>query len=154
MQIKERHLAICPPRPKSYSGLMELYEINYIRLRLLCGDVRSLSGQYYSRLDNHLPVSLSILDQAKHTTTLCLTYEFAGDSRLQTHENRPDLVIKIYHDARQAEVASHKCRIGQVHQTWAQGLDSVLLCRWRLNRFLYKWTAFLKRQGHSFIIDR
>lgn len=145
MQIKERHTAICPPRPKSYAGLMELYEINYIRLRLLCGDVRQLSGKHYSSLDQHLSVSLTVLDQAKHTTTLCLTYEFDDD-----HDTRPDLVIKIYHDARQAEVASHKCRIGRVHQTWAQELDSVLLCRWRLNRFLYKWTAFLKRQGHTF----
>ncbi|MGV6808544.1 MAG: DUF1249 domain-containing protein [bacterium] len=174
MQITERQPLICTPRPQSYAGLMEMYEANYMRIRLLCGDVRRLSGTHYSTLDQHIPVSLRIIEQARHTTILCLNYEFDQqnvkklthshkDERKQDSETaqhlyheqmmkrRPELVVKIYHDARQAEVARHNCRLSQQPRSWEKEVDSVLLCRWRMNRFLYKWSAFLRHQGHSFL---
>jgi len=150
MQITERHPRICTPRPQSYAGLMEMYEANYMRIRLLCGDVRRLSGEYYSTLDQHIPVSLRVIEQTRHTTILCLNYEFDQTDEQASHR-RPELIVKIYHDARQAEVASHKCRLSSQQRSWEKQVDSVLLCRWRMNRFLYKWIAFLRHQGHSFL---
>jgi len=34
---------------------------------------------------------------------------------------------------------------------WEREFDSMLVCRWRLNRFLNKWLGYLEHQGHSFI---
>ncbi len=127
---------------------MQMYEANYIRLRLLCGNIRRLSGEVVSNIPGGVPVSLKMLEQTAHTTTILLTYIFDDES---DSCRRPDLMIRVYHDARQAEVVSRRCNIsGSVLRPWEKEVDSVLLCRWRLNRFLYKWGGYLHRQGHSF----
>ena len=147
MQIRDQHRAIYAPRPQSYSALMEMYETNYIRLRILCGDVRSLSDNVCSVIPQGTPIQLRVLDRAAHTTTIFLTYQFEEDDKKQ----RPDLRVRVYHDSRQVEVISRKCRLsGENINAWESKTDSALLCRWRLNRFLYKWIAYLHRQGHSF----
>lgn len=147
MQIRDQHRAIYTPRPQSYAALMEMYESNYMRIRLLCGDVRTLSDIHCSKVTNGVPIMLRVLDRAAHTTTIMLTYQFDNKAK----DNRPDLRVRIYHDSRQAEVISRKCRLsGENINLWESKIDSALLCRWRLNRFLYKWIAYLHRQGHSF----
>ncbi|HIQ16111.1 MAG TPA: DUF1249 domain-containing protein, partial [Leucothrix sp.] len=66
-------------------------------------------------------------------------------------DKRPDLKIQVYHDSHQADVISRNCRLtGRDIRLWEKQIDSVLLCRWRLNRFLYKWLNHLEYQGHSF----
>jgi uncharacterized protein YqiB (DUF1249 family) len=66
-------------------------------------------------------------------------------------EKRPDLKVQVYHDSRQADVISRDCRFTQKNiRTWEKDIDSALLCRWRLNRFLFKWIKYLHRQGHHF----
>jgi len=134
------------PRPDSFAALMDMYEANYIRLRLFCGDIRTLPDESVSSLKGSVPVQIKVLERSSHTTLLELTYLFEDD------EKRPDLKVQIYHDSRQADVVSRNCRItGQDLRLWERELDSMLVCRWRLNRFLYKWLGFLKYQGHSFI---
>jgi len=133
------------PRPRSFIDLMDMYEHNYIRLRLFCGDIRQLPEEMVSTISGGVPVRLSVLERASHTTTLLLTYLFDDGER------RPDLKIQVYHDSRQADVISRNCRLtGRDIRLWEEQLDSVLLCRWRLNRFLYKWLKHLDYQGHSF----
>ncbi|QLQ34225.1 MAG: DUF1249 domain-containing protein [Candidatus Thiothrix singaporensis] len=128
---------------------MEMYEINYMQLRLLCGDIRTLPKETVSQIAGGIPILLSIEENTRHTTTLMLTYLFHECSSCR--ENRPDMQIRIYHDSRQAEVISHRCRLSEEHvQYWGKDLDTMLLCRWRMNRFLYKWTNYLRRQGHRF----
>ncbi len=127
---------------------MQMYEANYIRLRLLCGDIRRLSGEVISNLPGGVPVSLNVVEQTRHTTTILLTYIFEGEPDAC---RRPDLKVRIYHDSRQAEVISRRCHVGGlVLRAWEKEVDSVLLCRWRLNRFLYKWAGYIHKQGHSF----
>jgi len=134
------------PRPHSFVALMDMYEANYIRLRLFCGDIRKLPDESISRIIDGVPVQLKVLERSSHTTLLMLTYLF------EDHERRPDLKIQIYHDSRQADVVSRNCRItGQDMRVWEKEFDSMLVCRWRLNRFLHKWLGYLEYQGHSFI---
>lgn len=146
-QIRDQQRAICSPLPQSYAGLMEMYETNYMKIRLLCGDVRSLDDQIRSTVAEGVPVLLRVLERSAHTTTIMLTYQFDKDYS----KNKPDLRIRIYHDSRQAEVISRKCRLkGKTLNSWEESVNGNLLCRWRLNRFLYKWINYLSRQGHSF----
>ena len=134
------------PRPQSFVALMDMYEENYIRLRLFCGDIRKLPDESISSIADGVPVQLKVLERSSHTTLLMLTYLFEDDER------RPDLKIQIYHDSRQADVVSRNCRItGQDMRLWEKEFDSMLVCRWRLNRFLHKWLGYLEYQGHSFI---
>jgi hypothetical protein len=78
-----------------------------------------------------------------------LTYLF------DDHERRPDLLVQIYHDSKQADVVSRNCRItGRDIRLWEKQIDNVLLCRWRLNRFLHKWLGYLDYQGHSFLVAK
>ena len=54
-------------------------------------------------------------------------------------------------DALQAEVMSHRCRFDErVLHSQPLPLDSMLSCRWRMNRFLFKWISYLRRQGYTF----
>lgn len=140
---------LIPPRPQSFAALMEMYEINYLQLRLLCGDIRNLNKEKVSRVAEHVPVKLSVMENSRHTTTLMLTYLFqeSGVHR----KNRPDMLVRVYHDSRQAEVIQHRCRLSdEPLKYWGKDMDTMLLCRWRMNRFLYKWTNYLRKQGYSF----
>ncbi|MBU0654411.1 MAG: DUF1249 domain-containing protein [Gammaproteobacteria bacterium] len=150
MLVKEQPVVISP-RPKSFAALMEMYEINYIQLRLLCGDLRVLPAETVSQVDRCIPVALRIVDSSRHTTTVMLTYMFQEGGNNLDRDSRPDMLIRVYHDSCQAEVISHRCRLSEdpIHY-WGRELDTMLLCRWRMNRFLYKWTNYLRRQGHSF----
>ena len=134
------------PRPHSFVALMDMYEANYIRLRLFCGDIRQLPNESISRNNEGVPVQIKVLERSSHTTLLMMTYLFEDEER------RPDLKVQIYHDSRQADVVSRNCRMtGQNMRLWERELDSMLVCRWRLNRFLHKWLGYLEYQGHSFI---
>ena len=145
MILEKKNQHTFSPRPQSFASLMEMYEANYIRLRLLCGDIRSLPDESVSILSSGgLPVQLKVVERSRHTSILMLTYLFDDDKR-------PDLKIQVYHDSRQADVISRSCRFSQKNiRAWESGEDSVLLCRWRLNRFLFKWINYLHRQGHHF----
>jgi len=145
MIISDKKTEAFNPRPHSFIDLMDMYEHNYIRLRLFCGDIRKLPDETISTVEGGVAVRLSVLERASHTTILMLTYLFEDGDR------RPDLKIQVYHDSRQADVISRNCRItGRDIRLWEEQIDSVLLCRWRLNRFLYKWLKHLEFQGHKF----
>ncbi|PWQ95877.1 DUF1249 domain-containing protein [Leucothrix arctica] len=138
--------AIFPPRPKSFAALMEMYEINYMQLRILCRDIRSLDGEYVSKQEKGIPLRLKVLEQSKHTSMLLLTYDFEGG-----YDHRPDLQIHVFHDSRQANVISRRCKfLGDQISTRKMHKDSQLLCHWRSNRFLFKWVKYLLRQGYHF----
>ncbi len=145
MILEKQKQVTFSPRPESFAGLMEMYEVNYIRLRLLCGDIRVLPDKSVSTLlSGGVPVQLEVLERSRHTSILLLTYLFDD-------EKRPDLKIQVYHDSRQADVISRSCRFSKKNiRVWESTQDSVLLCRWRLNRFLFKWISYLYRQGHRF----
>lgn len=133
------------PRPRSFAALMDLYEHNYMRLRCLCPPLRDITGNHVSRVNNAHDLHLSIKDQTSHTTTLQMTYLMEDGAR------RPDVTIHVYHDAVQAEVISRRCRLGSEWLRSSDGqMGSALLCRWQLNRFLYKWLNYCQRQGHRF----
>lgn len=145
MIVKNKKTKAFDPRPCSFIHLMDMYESNYIRLRLFCGDIRQLPDETISIIPSGVPVRLTVLERASQTTLIMLTYLFDDEQK------RPNLKIQVYHDSRQADVVSRNCRItGREMRLWEEKIDNVLLCRWRLNRFLYKWLGYLDHQGHDF----
>lgn len=147
MLIQDRQLAYINPKPRSFAALMDLYEANYIRLRRLCPDLACVHGHRVSKVSGAMDLHLSVQEHTPYTTTVRLTYLF--------HENEgprasPDLLVRMFHDARQVEVLGRHCRpLGgdiTVHDLPRPG---ALECKWRLNRFLYKWLGYCLHQGHG-----
>ncbi len=126
---------------RSFSGLMDLYEQNYLRLRKLAPDL-SVADQMISSVAGHTDLYLSVRERCKYTTMLSMTYRFGepGDYVFE-----PDLHLRVYHDARVVEVELfHQRKHGWVFNGYS------LQHKWVMNRFLYKWFGFCVYQGHFF----
>lgn len=124
--------------------LLTLYEQNYVQMRMLIPRLQSMeAGVYWSRLDNCLDLRLQVLEVSPYTTTINLSYVFDGNTRGHA---APDLQIRVYHDARSAEVLS-----GLVHgHRLTTRAVRTLVGSWHLNRFLYKWIRYCRFRGHAF----
>ena len=148
MLVKEQSKSLFPPVPQSFGALMEMYELNYIQLRLLLCDFETLPEYTVAKADGLVPVALTITERSRHTTSLILTYCFNSD-----HESGRsyDLQLRVYHDARQVEVIGQACGL-KTHSFLRGAADSMLLCRWRMNRFLYKWIRHLRRHQYQFAL--
>jgi len=128
-------------KPKTFSGLMDLYEHNYLRLKKLAPDL-AIADEMISISPGHLDLYLSVTERCKYTTMLRLTYQFRQDSQIIY---QPDMHLRIYHDARIADVQD---RLDRKHHRIYSGKN--LQQKWKLNRFLYKWLGYCIHQGHYF----
>jgi len=137
------------PSPNSFAGLMEMYEGNYMRLRKLLGEKDAIPEVALSSISKGMDLYLQVLEQTKYTSTIVLTYYFSDDQL--EFLPYPNIKVRIYYDALQAEVMSQAYRHKNPDfHAFNHQMDPTLLKRWRMNRFLYKWLAFCDRQGHSF----
>jgi uncharacterized protein YqiB (DUF1249 family) len=133
-------------RPRSFVGLMSLYESNYARLLHLIPELERLDGCYRSRVAGDCDLHIDILERTRYTVTLTLTYYFeTDDGRIAD----PDMRVRVYLDGRLAEVmhlgSDHRhaevCRLFRENRR-------ELGARWRRNIILNKWLDYLIDQGH------
>lgn len=135
-------------RRGDFVSLMTLYESNYVRLRRLVTHVASIEGEHTSSVANDCPLFLRVEERSRYTTTFTLTYLF--DSHAGQIAD-PDLQVRVYHDARLAEVLS--CARWHRHQVLAS-IKNHLYCqlgdRWLRNVMLNKWLDYCVERGHCF----
>lgn len=138
------HLA---PAPCSFAALMELYERNYIALRRLCPDLPELAERCVSAPHGAARLYLRVIERTRYTSTLELAQRL-GEGETGSI---PALPLRVYHDARQAEVL-----ISGVHP---EGLNCAadrderqrrLAVCWEVNSFLNEWLKHCLQQGHRF----
>ena len=148
----------CIFRPGSFTGLMTLYESNYIKLCRLITDFKVFSGDspqaIISCCDADCDLHLEVTLREPYTTTLRLTYLFCSDSSDSSPEQLipdPDLTIRVYHDAQLVEVVRNR---EEYRHHKLQELTRVhsreLGWRWRNNMTLNKWLDYLLDMGHGF----
>ncbi len=126
---------------RSFAGLMELYEQNYMRLRNVAPDF-DVADEMISSVPGHQDLYLSITRRCKYTTMLRLTYQFEEEGKFLFE---PDLHVKVYHDARVVEVQQFLSRShGPLY------IADMIEKKWMMNRFLYKWLGYCLYQGHYF----
>lgn len=126
---------------RSFAGLMELYEFNYMRLRSIAPDLK-VADEMISSVPGHEDLYLSVTERCRYTTMLRLTYRFEEQDRLLFE---PDLHLKVYHDARVVEVQQLTSRAhGPMY------IADLIDKKWRMNRFLFKWLGYCLHQGHYF----
>ena len=138
-------------RPRSFVGLMTLYESNFLRLRQLIPELERLDGYYQSRVAGDCDLHLEILDRSRYTVTLSLSYFFQVDG---VRIADPDMKIRAYLDGYLAEGMSlsgdHRhAELRRLTRAHRAELDS----RWRRNIVLNKWLEYLMDQGHL-ILER
>lgn len=131
-------------RGPDFAGLMAMFDANYTRLGWLCP---TDGVAHRSRAQGSPDLYAQVLERHPYTTELRLTYFF---ERGRGTRADPDARLRIYHDARQAEIMS--CRPGRsfrrLHGPWVPSPDEMHR-RWTLNRFLAKWLDYLLAQGHA-----
>lgn len=133
-------------KPRSFVGLMALYESNYLRLLRLIPELDRLDGCFHSRVAGDCDLHVEILERCRYTVTLSLTYHLETDDGLLID---PDMTVRAYLDGRLAEaMAIGECqghtRLSKLVQEHRKELDR----RWRLNIVLNKWLDYLSEQGH------
>lgn len=135
-------------RPGSFVSLMSLYESNYIRLAWLVPDLRAVSGVQVSSIEGDCPLHLSVDESSRYTSTLRLTYMF-DDAGVELAD--PDLQIRVYHDARLAEVqACARWHRHSMLEAMRSELARQLGDRWLRNIMLNKWLDYCVERGHRF----
>ena len=133
-------------KPKLHR-LHDVQEEIFRQLQLLIPDEVAYFDSFQSRVEGSPLLRMDILERHPYTTFLRLTYFFDNG---KAPELAPDAHIRLYSDARMAEVTS---------------FDPVQGCRrtaspfyphrqlfeknWRLNLALDKWLGYLLQQGHS-----
>ena len=138
-------------KPKSFVGLMAVYESNYLRLLHVIPELERLDGCFRSRIAGDCELHVEILERCRYTVTLSLTYYFESD---EGRVADPDMTVRAYLDGQLAEAMSlngNHCharlrRLAKMHRV---ELDA----RWRRNVVLNKWLEYLIDQGHL-ILER
>jgi uncharacterized protein YqiB (DUF1249 family) len=139
----------CVYRPGSFTGLMTIYESNYIKLLQLGGFAERSRGTRVSVVQGDCDLHLSVTLNEPYTTTLKLTYWF-GDETGKTLPD-PDLTVRAYHDARLVEAVAGRSRhrhhkLKELAASHIAELDR----RWQRNIMLNKWLDYLFDMGHGF----
>jgi uncharacterized protein len=135
-------------RPRSFAGLMTLYESNHVRLRQLLGSLWNLPSKLASISSTDLSIHLSVDGCSRYTTSLRMTYLLNHDG-IATPD--PDLLIRVYHDARLAEAVSCCDRPrNYIFRRLNSPVNSELEQRWLLNIFLNKWLEHCLDHQHNF----
>jgi uncharacterized protein YqiB (DUF1249 family) len=139
----------CIYRPGSFSGLMLLYESNYLKLSRLVGSFDGPISSRISRVRGDNDLFVERVQSGPYTTTLRMTYWLAGPDGVRVRD--PDLNVRIYHDAAQVEALN--CRSRHHHRALkllAASQAAELGARWRRNMMLNKWLDYLLDRGHGF----
>jgi len=149
MSIAIKQLQQLKDSTRGFGELMSLYDDNYIRFKQLVKQLDELEGESRSIRFDDVTLHLQILQRSRYTTTVLLTYLLNVDDGQPIRT--PDLKIRIYHDAHQAEVMSC-CRNDPDTFHWLEksACQSTMQWRWRMNQFLQKWLNHCLKYGHGF----
>ncbi len=133
-------------KPRTFVGLMALYESNYLRLLQLIPELERLDGYYRSCVAGACDLHVEIIERSRYTVTLSLSYFFYEfDRRIA----EPDMKVRAYLDGQLAEAmklrGDHRhTELRELSRVHGQELDG----RWRRNIVLNKWLEYLMDQGH------
>ncbi len=138
---------------REFANLMELYDLNYQRIGQLIPDIASLPEKNVSSINGLQDLHLEIIERHAYTTELCLTHYFPDPERGgEPLIADPDLRIRIYHDAEQAEMMCDVvCEELVTVLREVEADPGSVARRWVVNLFLNRWLDYCLVQGHRFV---
>ncbi|MDZ7643813.1 MAG: DUF1249 domain-containing protein [Woeseiaceae bacterium] len=146
MYLEHQIVPQAPARPRSFVGLIALYESNFLRLQRLIPEIERLDGYYRSGVVGDCDLHLEILDRSRYTITLSLTYFFFDGTRRVAD---PDLHVRMYLDGGLAEAMSLRGRHRHIElRRLVREYRCELDARWQRNMVLNKWLDYLIEKGH------
>lgn len=125
---------------------MDLYERNYMLVRLLAPALSSATGTRISTVEGELPLEMRDIEHGRYTTTFRLTYRLSARDARGREGREPNLAIRLYHDARTCEVMCGLMPGETGEERRVRDLDE----GHRLNRFLNRWLDYCLERGHGF----
>ena len=139
-------------KPRSFAGLMSVYESNYLRLLNVIPELQRLDGCYRSRVAGDCDLHLEILQRERYTLTMSMTYYFRNETEVVAD---PDMLVRVYFDGQLAEAMS----LGKDHRhvqfrRLFRAHGDELGRRWTRNLILNKWLEYLLDQGHLILEQR
>ncbi len=123
-------------RPRSFAGLMNLWESNFQRMQRLLPELNLNVDSARSLSQSDSPLYLHILERNPYTLTLMLTY------RLADHTETPQLRVRVYRDAGVAQAMDAE------PASFGENLDR----QWERNLLLNKWLDYCLEHGHGFAL--
>jgi len=143
----ERNHWLAAAQPRSFTGLMALYESNYRRFERLAPELDLPFDEATSRGEDAV-LYLRVLERCRYTTTVNLTYWFGEGADARPD---PDLRLRIYRDAQMAEAVYCDSRSRYAALAGLPDIDDdVLENQWPRNLLLNKWLSYCLARGHSF----
>ena len=133
-------------RPK-LKRLQDLQTEIYRQLQLLIPDEIAYYDSFQSQVPGSPLLRMDILERHPYTHFMRMTYEFNDE---ENQEIAPDAHIRMYTDARLAEVTSFDPDQGfkrLAHPLFPQ--YQVFQRNWQQNQALDKWLGYLLHQGHG-----
>lgn len=128
--------------------LEQLCTANFQKLSRLLPDLDSIGRSAVGIAPNRSHLYLNVLERSPYTVTIELSHRFI---RPEDQQILPAIIIRIYLDAKMAEVLSdhaHKA-IPQVFEHFGFS-QAIMDYKWRLNYFLQKWLEHCLSQGYLF----
>ncbi len=144
VSFKEQNGLFLKPRLKR---LQEMQEEIFRQLQLLIPEQFAFHDSFRSRVRGSPLLRMDILERHPYTYFLRLTYQFENGKE---PELAPDAHIRMYQDARLAEVTAFNPDQGCRRSAHPWYPPRQLFQRtWRQNLVLDKWLGYLIQQGHS-----
>ena len=126
----------------------------YRQLLLLIPDSMVHYDSFQSSVAGSPLLRMDILERHPYTHFLRLTYQFDQNDEVRGEQNTiaPDAHIRMYQDARLAEVTSFNPEQGfkRLSHPWYPQ-HPLFQKTWRQNLALDKWLGYLLHQGHSVV---
>lgn len=116
-------------------SLLSLYEQNYMLFRLVLPEMPKRNGWFCLESEGKPPVYVHRLSIHPYTSEWLLGHFFPQHSKRVLN---PDYVIRVYHDARLAEVVPQ----GQVQ------VREMREYKLEINRALAEWLSYCHRRGY------
>lgn len=141
------------------SNLMSLCDVNYMLLLRLLADKEKVGEKRSFFISDFLTYSLEVNEVTRYTSLVTMTQDSSID-KLKSSDNypfndylRPKMVIRLYHDARMAEVISNQ-DIKQVKPRYDYPNHAMHLPdeKQQINLFLKEWLQLSLQLGQSRLI--
>ena len=141
-------------KPATYrpnlSNLMNLCEVNYMMLLRLLADKEQVGEQRDFFISDFLSYRIQVNEVTRYTSLVTMRQNCTVLANALTNLLKPKMVIRLYHDARMAEVISNQ-DISQVQPRYDYPNKKMHLPdeKQQINIFLKEWLQLSLQLGQS-----
>lgn len=128
--------------------LMTLCEVNYMLLLRILADKEQVGEQRCFFISDFLSYRVKVNEVTKYTTLMTINQEANIHGYNLTELFRPKMVVRLYHDARMAEVISNQ-DVKQIKPRYDYPNDKMHLPdeKQQINYFLKEWLQLCLKLG-------